>query len=51
MERGCHPCTLSGNPDTILPVGLAVMRSVSRAVIPAFKEARPMACLSSCLLE
>src|SRR5690606_24172760 len=51
IEQGCHPCTPSGSLDTIPPVGLAIIRSISRAVIPAFTEARPMACLSSCLLE
>src|SRR5690554_1289312 len=51
MEQGFHPCTLSGSLDTIPSVGLALIRSVSRAVIPAFIQARPMACLSSCLLE
>ncbi len=47
MEQGCHPCTLSGSLDTIPSVGLAIIRSISRAVIPTFTQARPMACLSS----
>jgi hypothetical protein len=49
--RGCHPCTLSGGLDTMPSVRLAVIHSVSRAVIPASIQARPMACLSSCPME
>jgi len=47
MKQGCHPCTPSGSLDTIPPVGLAIIRSISRAVTPAFTVARPMARLSS----
>lgn len=46
--QGFHSCTPSGSRDTFPSVGLALIRSISFAFIPAFVRARPMACLLSC---